>query len=302
MAGITELKCELLAAHRRGDIDFATKIVAAFCGRMEEYSSRLPDGWLDSGCAEEIKLHHDGFYIKFAGLYLHCRKNQERWCVSESATDTPQIYDSHLHFVNYTAAPFSFFEGIRFALECMENVQHEENDRVFVSLEQKRVDANRRYEVELAKWADIRTDRHFLKKKIAKMHQELRAAPYAIASQRAVSLPTAGLQAMMDELPRPPTDTVSVPCAIQNMAGTSGVYFIWRGGEIVYVGRAGCISKRLKNHHIAEPSDHVSVIVMPENETNLAEPVYIAAYRPRLNKEVRAWMTVKRPRNKKAIA
>jgi len=302
MAGITELKCELLAARRRGDVELAARLVDAFCSRMEEYSSKLPEGWLDSDCAEEIMLHHDGFYIKFAGLYLHCRKHQERWRVSESATDKPSTFDSFLHFVNYTAAPFSFFEGIRFALECMENVQHEENDRIFVSLEQKRLEANRNYEFELAKWVDIRSDCDRLKKRIAELNEELRSARYVTASQKAVSLPVAGLQAMMDELPKPPSETVSVPCLIQNLAGVSGVYFIWRDGEIVYVGRADCLSKRFKNHHIAEPSDHVSVIPMPENETHLAELVYIAAYRPRLNKEVRAWLMEKRPRKKKAIA
>jgi hypothetical protein len=302
MAGITELKCDLLAAHRRGDLEFASKIVAAFCSRMEEYSSKLPEGWLDSDCAEEIRLHHDGFYIKFAGLYLHCRKHQERWCVSESKHRGPSTFDSYLQFVSYTAAPFSFFEGIRFALECMENVQHEENDRIFVSLEQKRLEAKREYEFELAKWENIRGDYGWMKEKIARMQQELLAARYVTASQNAVSLPVAGLQAMMDELPKPPSETVSVPCVVQNLAGVSGVYFIWRDGEIVYVGRADCLSKRFKNHHIAEPPDHVSVIAMPENETHLAELVYIAAYKPRLNKEVRAWLMEKRPRKKKAIA
>ena len=302
MAGITELKCELLAARRRGDVEWAATLVDAFCSRMEEYSSKLPEGWLDSDCAEEIRLHGEGFYIKFGGLYLHCRRRQERWCVSESKHRGPSTFDSYLHFVNYTAAPFSFFEGIRFALECMENVQHEENDRIFVSLEQKRLEANRNYEFELAKWGDIRSDYDRLKRKVAKMQQELRAARYVTASQNAVSLPVAGLRAMMGELPKPPSETVSVPCVVQNLAGVSGVYFIWRDGEIVYIGRADCISKRFKKHHIAEPSDHVSVIAMPENETHLAEPVYIAAYRPRLNKEVRAWLGERRNNKKKAIA
>ena len=302
MAGITELKCELLAARRRGDVEFAARLVDAFCSRMEEYSSKLPEGWLDPDCAEEIRLHHDGFYIKFAGLYLHCRKRQERWCVSECVTDTPQLYDSHLQFVNYTAAPFSFFEGIRFALECMENVQHEENDRIFVSLEQKRLEANRNYELELSKWSITHSHCERLKKRIAAMNEEIRSARYVTASQNAVSLPVAGLQAVMDELPKPPSETVSVPCVVQNLAGVSGVYFIWRDGEIVYVGRADCLGRRFKNHHVAEPSDHVSVIAMPENETHPAELVYIAAYRPRLNKEVRAWLMEKRPRKKKAIA
>jgi hypothetical protein len=262
----------------------------------------LPEGWLDSDYAEEIKAHHDGFYIKFAGLYLHCRKHRERWCVSESATDTPQVFDSYLRFVNYTGAPFSFFEGIRFALACLENVQNEENDRICASIEQKRLAANQSCELELAKWSNIHSDCERLKKRIAKMHEELRAAGSVAASQNAVSLPIAGLQAMLDELPMPPDEAVSVPCVIQNLVGVSGVYFLWRGGEIVYVGRAECISSRFKNHHVAEPSDHVSVIAMPENETHLAELVYIAAYKPRLNKEVRAWLMEKRPRKKKATA
>jgi len=302
MAGITELKYDLLAAYKRGDIEFATQIVAAFCSRMEEYSSRLPEGWLDADCAEEIRLHGEGFYIKFGGLYLHCRRRQERWCVSESKHRGPSTFDSYLHFVNYTAAPFSFFEGIRFALECMENVQHEENDQIFVSLEKKRLEAKRNCDFELERYSSMRGDYAWMKERIEKMREELRASRYATASQKAVSLPIAGLQAMMDELPNPPSETVSVTCAIQNLAGVSGVYFIWRGGEIVYVGRADCIRKRFRNHHVAVPSDHISVIEMPENETHLAELVYIAAYRPPLNKEVRAWLGERRNNKKKAIA
>lgn len=302
MAGITELKFDLLAAYRRGDIEFAAKIVAVFCSRIEEYSSRMPEGWLDPDCAEEIKLLRDGFYIKMAGVYLHCRRDNQRWCVSESATKRPVPRDSYLHFTNYTGAPFSFFEGILFALECMENVENEKSDPIFVSLEQKRSEANRKYEEELGKVVRVRRDSDKLRAEAEKMKTLLRSAGNLAASQRAVSVPICGLQAMMDALPNPPLDTVSVPCVVQNMAGVSGVYFLWRDGVIVYVGRADCISSRFKNHHVAEPSDHVSVIAMPENETHLAELVYIAAYKPRLNKEVRAWLMEKRPRKKKAIA
>ena len=298
MAGITAYKSELVAAVLRGDLRLATKIVLDFCSRIKEFADAMPPGWLDPYYAEEISVRDHGFHIKMDGKYLHCRRECERWCVSESDTDTPHPSDTHLFFAQYAGAPFPFFEGVKFALECMENVANKKNDSVFVSIERKRAEAHRKYEDELSKWSRIHAESEKLKARNERMARNLRAPKNAAASQAAVSPPVSGLRDMVAELPSPPTQTVSVSCAAENMIGVSGIYFIWREGQIVYVGRSRCVASRLKSHHVAEPSDHVSVVAMPNSETYIAELVYIAAFRPRLNSQVRDSIQEKKKRRK----
>jgi hypothetical protein len=298
MSGITQYRCELIAAVLRSDVKLATMIVDDFCSRISDSAGKFDHGWLMSDAAEEIKVTSGGFYIKMAGKYLHCKRHRERWCVSESNDDTPRPSDAHLDFVAYAGAPFPFFEGVRFAIECMETVAEKSTSNVFADLERKYKEARLKYERELEHWSRIRDERDKYEDRLARILTTMRTAKNVAATQRAVSLPVAGLDAMASSLPQPPKDTVSVLCAIENMAGVSGIYFIWRGGEIVYVGRSQCVSSRLKTHHVADTSDHVSVVAMPNGETYLAELVYIAAYKPRLNGQVRDSIGEKKTRKK----
>jgi hypothetical protein len=299
VAGITEYKYELVSAVMSGDLGTAAMLVKDFCGRISEYSGRMPRGWLDADFAEEVVVTSDGFYIKMDGKYLHCKRHRERWCVSDSATDTPHPCDSHFEFVRLAGAPFPFFEGVRFAIECMEAVSRKSSAFAFADIEKKYKEANQKYEMELGKWSRLHERCEQLKEARERILAELRSVANVSATQRAVSVPVSGLDAMKASLPQPPRETVSVLCATENMVGVSGIYFIWRGGKVVYVGRSQCVASRLKKHHVADAADHVSVVSMPNSETHLAELVYIAAYKPKLNSQVRDSLEAKRSRKRK---
>ena len=65
----------------------------------------------------------------------------------------------------------------------------------------------------------------------------------------------------------------------------SGVYFINRDGETIYIGRSKNIKRRICfNHPIAKDGDFISWTLFPIKELAYAEHFYIGVIRPKLNK------------------
>jgi len=65
----------------------------------------------------------------------------------------------------------------------------------------------------------------------------------------------------------------------------SGIYFINRGGETIYIGRAKNIKRRIcLNHPIPKDGDFISWTLFPIKELAYAEHFYIGVMRPKLNK------------------
>ena len=63
-----------------------------------------------------------------------------------------------------------------------------------------------------------------------------------------------------------------------------GIYFAWRGGDVVYVGQSTNLRNRLTaSHHILDAGEPVSWVFVKKEELNFAECFYIAALRPALN-------------------
>lgn len=62
----------------------------------------------------------------------------------------------------------------------------------------------------------------------------------------------------------------------------SGIYFLWEGGKVVYVGRSTYLCDRvtLQAHHVLKPHHRISYIVMDRSELSWAEAFYIGVLRP----------------------
>lgn len=85
----------------------------------------------------------------------------------------------------------------------------------------------------------------------------------------------------------PPARAGLVHDAKSTLKGVCGIYFVYRDSELIYVGKAYDIGRRLSGHHVAADSDYVSVVSMAPREIHLAELYYIYRLRPKLNHEVR---------------
>jgi hypothetical protein len=62
-----------------------------------------------------------------------------------------------------------------------------------------------------------------------------------------------------------------------------GVYFIWEGDEIIYIGQSINLFQRLWNHNHKGLNRRYSWIHFSENELVYAESFYIGICRPKLN-------------------
>lgn len=69
-------------------------------------------------------------------------------------------------------------------------------------------------------------------------------------------------------------------------ADCSGVYFLTRGKEIVYVGQATSVVNRVPAHIADKVFDRVLYLPLPRAELNTAERTFIEALKPKYNKSV----------------
>jgi excinuclease UvrABC nuclease subunit len=73
----------------------------------------------------------------------------------------------------------------------------------------------------------------------------------------------------------------------------SGIYFLWSGDEIIYVGQSVNVYTRVDNHVnqnnlsnrllTAEDITHVSIISCEETHLDVTEALYINKFKPRCN-------------------
>lgn len=75
----------------------------------------------------------------------------------------------------------------------------------------------------------------------------------------------------------------------------AGIYFLWRGPQLVYIGRSTNIDVRLSQHASAAdclrsgkiiPHNFANAFNAPENEIAKIERAYIAAYLPPFNDKI----------------
>lgn len=70
-----------------------------------------------------------------------------------------------------------------------------------------------------------------------------------------------------------------------NLPASSGIYFIWDGDKIVYIGKSINLAKRLKigHHHILEKNHKISFLLFDKEFLTWAECFYIGIAKPYKN-------------------
>lgn len=89
----------------------------------------------------------------------------------------------------------------------------------------------------------------------------------------------------MIEYPPIPEANISPSKEGSNLPYVSGIYFLWNGGQIEYVGQAKYLCNRLRlgNHHILNENHKISFVVVNAKQLTWTECYYIGVCRPQLN-------------------
>ncbi len=82
-----------------------------------------------------------------------------------------------------------------------------------------------------------------------------------------------------------PTQTVSVTRMGIEIPSQPGVYFVWRGEGLAYVGESKCLRNRCRIgvHEHIEDGDRLSWLLVPEKDLLVTEAFYIGIGRPWAN-------------------
>jgi hypothetical protein len=82
-----------------------------------------------------------------------------------------------------------------------------------------------------------------------------------------------------------PAPTIAPTRQAYGLPDSPGIYFLWKGDAIEYVGKSICLSRRLilGNHHVLNADHLISFLFMDSKELNWAECFYIGLVRPKLN-------------------
>ncbi len=114
-----------------------------------------------------------------------------------------------------------------------------------------------------------------VRKRLKYLNQQIAAAEEQLAT----------LRALPESFFVPETPKIIASARGTGLPDGSGIYFIWRNGAVVYVGKSACIQKRanLENHHILNPGDEISWKSCEVSELNFLECLYIGTIRPYLN-------------------
>lgn len=88
-----------------------------------------------------------------------------------------------------------------------------------------------------------------------------------------------------DRYPAVPTSKVRPHKDGVGLPDTPGIYFLWKGNIIDYVGKSIRLSGRVKlgSHHVLQPGHEVSFVEIPERELTWAECHYIGLLKPLAN-------------------
>lgn len=77
---------------------------------------------------------------------------------------------------------------------------------------------------------------------------------------------------------------MKIPKPGMRILKTSGIYFVWRSGEVVYVGKSKNVYNRVnRNHHIIKAGDGLSFIKAPKERLITTESFYIGILKPIFN-------------------
>lgn len=272
MAFIDIIAADATAVLRSGDAKMAAVLLRFFHERFGGFEDGEHAPYSDE--CTGLRTNYNGFTLSFGEKHLHYASDGRggRWIVSNSDKSRLDKAAGHDKAVRKFLAPYAFLEGIQYAIECYQAALNSTSIRVGY-LESKRRLA---HDLLCDTVTHIQHEIHSSRER-----QEDLRRPALVAACREKA---AAAAAFIDEPPPAPAATMSMAAARASMRGVSGVYFLWEGDRIDYVGRADCVSRRLgKSHHKAQPNHRVSVVPMSIPDSWRHENYYIWRYNPPLN-------------------
>jgi hypothetical protein len=248
---------------------FQQRDKVSLCRIAKEFYSRvIKKPFQDWECRSVVS--NQAFFAIEVGdgrFVCRCRRTGE-WVIGSDPRQCSFDQKQH-HVVERLSIPFAFLEGVFSGVTIAERHAGQSLD----AMNQKRTDAVKALNRAMDTLSNINTQ-------IAHRRRLVDADAMAVVD---------GSMFVSDnkDPPAPPRCAGLVHDAKSILKGVCGIYFVHRDSELVYVGKAYDVGRRLSGHHVATDSDYVSVVSMAPSEIHLAELFYIYRLRPKLNHEVR---------------
>lgn len=254
---------------RRIEQAFKQRDKVSLCRIAKEFYSRIVRKPFEDWECRSVFSNEAFFAIEIGdGRFVcRCRRTGE-WLIGKDPRQCSSESKQH-HVVEQLSIPFAFLEGVFSGVTIAERHAGQSLD----AIDQRRTTAIEALNRAMDTLSDINTQ-------IANRRRLVDADSMAVID---------GSMFVRDskDPPDPPRCAGLVHEAKSALKGVCGIYFVHRDSELVYVGKAYDVGRRLSGHHVAADSDYVSVVSMRPSEIHLAELFYIYRLRPRLNHEVR---------------
>lgn len=263
--------------------ELASRISSKFGEWFEEVDSTMYLAEIEVTSSREFVLSFKSHYGDDVDR-IRYDSFRNRWFTRGSSTSGDM-----LDAMRITGLPRSFFEGLSFGLSLMN--RHDLAEKIFESAKKKMVDAmceiefnthdpksRRIWEEMIRNVGDHERLVEASRMAVDVAETELRRARVSIsnASRR--------LSAKHD-MPQPPP----ARAALKDLSPpeSSGIYFCWRDGICVYVGKSINLAGRLRSHGVVKREDDVSWLLFPVDEIHHAELFYIWLLSPCENGETK---------------
>ena len=127
--------------------------------------------------------------------------------------------------------------------------------------------------------------RRALANELKSSRKRLRRLKKEIAHAKATLLIAANGHCELHQYGAVPAPMVEASHSAQGIPAVSGIYFVWAGGKVVYVGQSVRLSSRcaIRNHHAIFAGEMLSWVPEPLPRLNVAESFYIGILKPERN-------------------
>lgn len=236
-----------------GDEEKLAEMIQTWYTRCEFKTA--PDG----GQIKEVGVRDNGivWFRTTRGMLEFCQ-HRKRWRLLERGGEP--IY-MMARIAEVTQVPFAYLCGVRDAIAVTESRESEEiSDRL----------------------KSLKHEGRLLSEEIRRKLIAIDAVAVSVDATH----PSSGVSSA--RYPDAPAAVLTWSQVRKHYKTSSGVYFAWNDGRIVYVGATerGMQSRLASGHHAVTNKDMFSFIEMPSNEVYFAEMCYIARYAPERNAPV----------------
>lgn len=254
---------------RRIEQAFKERDKVSLCRIAKEFYSRVFKKPFQDWECRSVFSNQAFFAIEIGDGRFACRcRRTGEWLIGSDPRQCASDMKQH-QVVEALSIPFAFLEGVFTGVTIAERHAGESLN----TIEQKRTDAIE----SLNRAMDA----------LSNINSQIASRQKLVAAD-SITVVDGSMFVLDDSCPSSPPNRVSlVHDAKSALKGVCGIYFVYRDSELIYVGKAYDVGRRLSGHHVATDSDYVSVVSMPQRDIHLAELFYIYRLRPRMNHEVR---------------